>query len=219
MDEIRETALANYAKLPQSQKQKARDFFRSLDKDRDGKIDFQEYITELNQLEKTGIANNSFFKDLDKDGNATLDFNEVMTLFYIVESGRFEFCVGCAVFLKGVYFTCVHCYNTSTADTFDLCCSCYQSNNFQHHDDATFVDNYMLLRSKKQQQAFPSPERASQNQSSQLHGSTKTKRTRMKKWAKRCGIAMVNLVQVTTGAIGIYQFGDEVAENLSESND
>ncbi|XVF66458.1 hypothetical protein PTKIN_Ptkin10aG0037500 [Pterospermum kingtungense] len=76
MDEIGETALAYYEKLPQSQKQKAQDFFGSLDKNGDGKVDLQEYIAELNQRGIRGITNISFFKELDKDGSGSLDFNK-----------------------------------------------------------------------------------------------------------------------------------------------
>ncbi|XWS53794.1 hypothetical protein CRYUN_Cryun10bG0030900 [Craigia yunnanensis] len=174
MDEIRDTAKAYYRNSPKLQSD-ARACFKSWDKNGDEKIDLQEFYDKLNQQGIKGLANQSFFKELDKNGNGTLDFDEFLTLYYIIESGRFEFCEGCEVFLKGVYFTCVQCYNDSTTDTFDLCRSCYENEKFQHHANATFVDNYMLLRSKKSQQHV-------------------SKRTKMKKWAKRCAKVMISLL-------------------------
>ncbi|OMO95426.1 Calcium-binding EF-hand [Corchorus olitorius] len=152
MDEIRETALAYYAKLPESKKEEASEFFRSMDTNGDGKINVREYTAGLNRLGKTGINNVGFFKELDRDGNGTLDFEEVMTLFYLIESGRIYYCDGCGAFLKGVYFTCLTCFNSGPAkrNSFDLCCSCYGNNNFNHHHDH-FVDNYVLLQSKWRQ--------------------------------------------------------------------
>ncbi|OMO95240.1 Calcium-binding EF-hand [Corchorus capsularis] len=150
MDEIREAALAYYANLPESMKQQAWSFFRSLDRNGDGKIDVQEYTIALNRMGITWMNNLGFFKELDRDGNGTLDFDEVITLFYLKESGRSYFCDGCRAFLKGVYFTCLTCFNSgpATCSSFDLCCSCYRNNNFNHHHHATsFVDNYVLLQS------------------------------------------------------------------------
>ncbi|XVF38484.1 hypothetical protein REPUB_Repub20aG0106100 [Reevesia pubescens] len=153
MDEIRETALAYYANLPESKKQKASEFFKSLDKDGDGKIDLQEYMDALNQRGIRKMSSDSFFKELDKDGSGSLDFDEVITLFYLIESERRLYCdgSGCGVFLKGVYFTCVQCFNSAKSNSFDICCSCYHNHNFKHHDDAIFCDNYVLLLNKKWQ--------------------------------------------------------------------
>ncbi|XVE65809.1 hypothetical protein DITRI_Ditri08aG0029200 [Diplodiscus trichospermus] len=156
MDEIRETALAYYAKLPQSDKQQAQEFFRSMDEDGDKRVDLKEYMAALKQRGMPCITNASFFKELDKDGNEKLDFNEVITLFYLIQSGRVVLCDGCQGFLKGVYFTCVDCFKSSTANSFYLCCTCYRANKFQHHEDAVFVDNYVLVQSIKGQQVSQS---------------------------------------------------------------
>ncbi|OMO68999.1 Calcium-binding EF-hand [Corchorus capsularis] len=148
MDEFQETALAYYANLPKSKKEEAIEFFRSLDRNGDGKISIQEYkaaLTEAGAGATDIAASLGLFKELDNDGNGTLDFDEVMTLFYLMESGRGYSCDGCGAFLKGVYFTCLTCFN-SKSNSFDLCCSCCRNNNFNHHHDiADLVDNFVLL--------------------------------------------------------------------------
>ncbi|XVE65813.1 hypothetical protein DITRI_Ditri08aG0029500 [Diplodiscus trichospermus] len=246
MDEIRATALAYYEKLPQPQKQQAQEFFRSMDGNRDGKVDLQDYITGLKQLGLTTVANIGFFKELDKNGNGCLDFDEVKTLFYLIQSGRFVFCGGCGEFLKGVHFTCVDCFDNSTATSFHLCCSCYQNNNFQHHGGAVFVDNYELLQSKRPQQAspisstqassisttqaFPSepsqsqeprrPEQASQGQPPPSKGKPQgSKRKKAKKAAKSMlGIAVAGLNIVGT-TLGIYEYMDDDDPNEADQTE
>ncbi|XVE65805.1 hypothetical protein DITRI_Ditri08aG0028900 [Diplodiscus trichospermus] len=183
MDEIRATVSAYYANLPQSRKQEAQKFFRSMDTDGDEKVDLQEYLAGLRKLGLTTLTDISFFKELDRDGNGSLDFDEVLTLFYLIETGRIVFCAGCGEFLKGVYFTCVNCFDNSTAESFDLCCSCYHKNNFQHHKRAVFVDNYLLLQSKRIQSA---------------------KRSRGKQ-AKKALKAMLNTVEAGLALFGFYQ--------------
>ncbi|OMO95248.1 Calcium-binding EF-hand, partial [Corchorus capsularis] len=154
MEEVRETAMTYYAKLPQSHKDEATNFFESLDSDGDGKINVEEFMAWVKKRGFKSITRSErLFKELDKDENGTLDFNEVVTLFYLNKSGRFVFCDGngCGAFLKGNYFTCVKCFKAGTSaagGSCDLCCSCYRDNNFNHRDDhTTFVDNYALLLS------------------------------------------------------------------------
>ncbi|XVE65804.1 hypothetical protein DITRI_Ditri08aG0028800 [Diplodiscus trichospermus] len=189
MDEIRATALAYYANLPDSQKQKAKKFFKSMDRDGNKKVGLQEYLAELRKRGVTTLTNISFFKELDEDGNGSLDFNEVMTLFYLIESRRIVFCGGCGEFLKGIHFTCVDCFKNSTATSFHLCCACYQNNNFQHHEGAVFVDNFALLQIKRCQQ---SPK--------------KSIRKRAKKFAK----SMLEVVRTGLTLFGIYQSVQEL---------
>ncbi|XVF66457.1 hypothetical protein PTKIN_Ptkin10aG0037400 [Pterospermum kingtungense] len=189
MDEIRETASAYYANLEQSQKQKAHEFFRSLDKNGDGKINLQEYIAALNKQRKTWLSNSSFFKELDEDGNGSLDFNEVLMLFYIIESGRLVFCDGCGAFLKG------------------------------HHDEnAIFLDNYVLSRHKWRQQTSQSqpspsqklpkpPMQESQSQPSPTHEPS------MPKWRKTLSDTM-KVVQAGAALSSLYRFGETLVNSL-----
>ncbi|XVE65807.1 hypothetical protein DITRI_Ditri08aG0029100 [Diplodiscus trichospermus] len=71
-----------------------------MERDGDGRVSTQEYITKLQQLEVTTITNMDFFTELDKDEDGSLDFSDVITLFYIIESGRSAFCDGCGVCWK-----------------------------------------------------------------------------------------------------------------------
>ncbi|OMO95399.1 Calcium-binding EF-hand [Corchorus olitorius] len=148
MEEMRETVQAYFAKLPESQKHEATKFFNSLDNDGDGKITVEEFMGWVKQRGFKSINRyETIFKELDKHENGTLDFDEVLMLFYLYKSGRFVFCDGCGAFIKGVYFTCLKCFNAGkSAEGCDLCCSCYGGNNFNHRaDHATFVDSHALL--------------------------------------------------------------------------
>ncbi|KAJ9700811.1 hypothetical protein PVL29_006229 [Vitis rotundifolia] len=147
MEEIREAALAYYQNGSEYQKCSANDFFNSLDQDRNGKIDVHEFINILSEM-GYGLVNNSrFFQELDRDGNGSLDFSEFLTLFYIIKCPR-PFCDGCGILLKGLFFTCVQCYESSNNNTFDLCSACYRGKRFSHQH-AAFLDNYTLLARKR----------------------------------------------------------------------
>ncbi|XP_065859060.1 uncharacterized protein [Euphorbia lathyris] len=142
MEEITKIARAYYANLSDKQKQSATDLFKTLDKDGDGKISFEEYEQYVKKKFKS-ISSTQFFKKLDKDEDGTLDFEEFITVQYLYTTERVYFCDGCKVFLDGTYFTCVHCFNNVSGNTYDLCCDCYGSR--IHHQHSVFLDNYTLL--------------------------------------------------------------------------
>ncbi|EEF34013.1 calcium ion binding protein, putative [Ricinus communis] len=161
MEEISETAKAYYANLSDRQKRLGKEFFQAMDTDGDGKITLEEYAQCIK--EKKGfktISSPDFFKKLDKDGNGTLDFDEFIIVHYICSTERVYFCDECKVFLAGVYFTCVQCFNGS-GNTYDLCSSCYRDKNINHHKDALFLDNYTLLQAKRQQNKASGSQRKS----------------------------------------------------------
>lgn len=146
MEEIREAALAYYENGGEKLKQLARNFFNCLDEDGDGTVDLREFIKIFGERGNRLINNHNFFQALDRDGNGCLDFYEVLSLYYIIESGR-PFCDGCGSFLKGLYFTCLNCHESSDT-TFDLCSACYRRKSFSHQH-AIFLDNYTLLAYKR----------------------------------------------------------------------
>nr|CAN77603.1 hypothetical protein VITISV_006917 [Vitis vinifera] len=146
MEEIREAALAYYEAGTQEQRQLAWAFFQALDVDGDGTVSVQEFVNFLRGSGYRLLDNPSFFQALDRDGNGCLDFYEVLTLYYIIKSGR-PFCDGCGVFLKGLFFTCLNCYESSHT-TFDLCSACYRGKRFSHQH-AAILDNYTLLTHKR----------------------------------------------------------------------
>lgn len=146
MEEIREAALAYYDNGSEELKQLARDFFHCLDEDRDGTVDLREFINIFGEGSNRLMNSRNFFQALDHDGNGYLDFFEVLSLYYIFKSGR-TVCDGCRSFLKGLFFTCLDCHESSDI-TFDLCSACYRSKKF-NHQHATFLDNYALLTYKR----------------------------------------------------------------------
>ncbi|KAF2314054.1 hypothetical protein P3X46_027470 [Hevea brasiliensis] len=150
MEEISETAKAYYANLSGKQKRLTTDTFQAIDANGDGKISFNEYAQYLKQKGFKILSSPDFFRKLDKDGNGALDFDEFITVHYICSSKRVYFCDECRVFLDGVYFTCVQCFN-GPGNTYDLCCACYRDKDVNHHKDALFLDNYTLLQAKRQQ--------------------------------------------------------------------
>ncbi|KAL6194685.1 hypothetical protein ACLB2K_035763 [Fragaria x ananassa] len=146
MQEIRNAALAYYQNLSDELKQKATERFKEMDSNGNGTISINEFRRSLGSSEIKRC-----FQLLDKTGDGKLDFNEFITLYYLVESGRGVFCSGngckASPFLNGLYFTCVECFHNNEAATFDLCTSCYRDGEYVHNH-ASFLDNYVLLRSK-----------------------------------------------------------------------
>ncbi|XP_041022319.1 uncharacterized protein LOC121263477 isoform X2 [Juglans microcarpa x Juglans regia] len=105
--------------------------------------DFLDFFLQDNYPKSVAC---SLFKDLDVNGDGSLDFDEFITLFYLYQSKRLLYCRGCETFLKGLYFTCIKCFD-STNNSYDLCSWCYRKKNIQHdHRDVVFLDNYALLR-------------------------------------------------------------------------
>ncbi|VVA27016.1 PREDICTED: Calcium-binding EF-hand [Prunus dulcis] len=147
MEELHQAALAYYNNGSQNLQLLAANFFRSMDGNGDGRVSKSEFITFLQQ-NGYGWINPSFFNNLDRNHDGGLDFEEVLTFYYIIKT-RNLWCDGCGVCLKGLYFTCVECFDRA-ANTYDLCSRCYSSRRFRHNHTC-FLDNHMLLRSKRTQ--------------------------------------------------------------------
>ncbi|PNS90114.1 hypothetical protein POPTR_019G028800v4 [Populus trichocarpa] len=149
MEEIRRAAGAYYENLPDEEKRNARFSFNEMDKNKDGKINLDEYVEYLKKDNNTVLP--SLFTALDKDGNGTLDFDEAIVLYYTMQSGRAIICQSCKTFLAGAYFTCSQCFfnDDDSVSTFDVCCDCYGGKKFRHNDGHIFCDNYTLLRQSR----------------------------------------------------------------------
>jgi hypothetical protein len=149
MEGIRRAARAYYDHLPDGERKNATQDFNDMDKNRDGKISLLEYVDYLKKKKATSFVQQSIFRALDKDDNGTLDFEEAIVLFYLMKSGRAIICKGCEKFLAGAYFSCSQCFFNVSVSTYEICCACYRGNNFTHHGDAIFCDNYTLLRQSR----------------------------------------------------------------------
>ncbi|KAL6187995.1 hypothetical protein ACLB2K_039390 [Fragaria x ananassa] len=152
MKEIRDAALAYYYNLSKEQQQEVYTFFQAMDIDGDGGItikEFQQIFISTFSVPRDSV--NHLFREMDKNGDGVLDFEEAITLYYVLSNDRMVGCDGCKTpFLKGLYFTCVDCFDHSPTDSFDLCISCFGSRNYVH-EHCNFLDNYAILRSKSAQ--------------------------------------------------------------------
>ncbi|XP_059445093.1 uncharacterized protein LOC132176947 isoform X2 [Corylus avellana] len=60
----------------------ARDYFESMDEDRDGKVSIDEFVKFFNQFDSS--MDRSFFAALDENGDGSLEFLEVFRLHYML---------------------------------------------------------------------------------------------------------------------------------------
>ncbi|KAJ6951672.1 hypothetical protein NC653_040964 [Populus alba x Populus x berolinensis] len=205
MDEIRRAAAAYYKHLPENKKEEAKEIFNAMDKDRDERINRDEYLEYLKKdnntvpqslftqeyLKKDKVLQ-SLFTELDKDGKGLLDFNEAIFLYYITQSGSAIICQSCDSFLAGAYFSCSQCFFNDQVSTYDLCCDCYGDKKFVHNDIGhIFCDNYTLLRRSR----------------SAIQGAPIKKRTMvlnyLKKGMQAAGITSSDIGGIVTGEDGV----------------
>ncbi|KAF7837409.1 putative EF-hand domain pair protein [Senna tora] len=147
MEEIAQAAKATYENLSEDEKREVNDLFSSMDRNGDGNISLQEFMSFYRGeegLNPNPMVKRSIFNLVDQNGDGSLQFEELLTLLYIVASRR-PTCDGCGVFICGLFFTCTQCRFVHKADVnYDLCINCYQGREFVH-EHTEFVDNYVLL--------------------------------------------------------------------------
>ncbi|XP_030933782.1 uncharacterized protein LOC115959504 [Quercus lobata] len=148
MQELHMAASAYYRNASNGLRQRASDFFYSMDINGDGGVSFNELYQFFFQNGYNRVSFN-FFQSLDRDGNQILDFSEVLTFYYILKT-RVVFCACCQNYQFGRYFTCVYCFNNArNTGTYDLCPTCYDYGEWRHpHSRNNFLDNYGLLRDR-----------------------------------------------------------------------
>ncbi|KAL8027143.1 hypothetical protein ABFX02_14G076100 [Erythranthe guttata] len=140
MDELRAVGKAYFARATDQEKELAKEFFRSLDGDSDGRVSLAEYKT----LVSRPYANDTLFTGLDRNGDESLDFDEVLALHFIMTKGPLRTCHACARSMPGAYFSCIPC-EKNHPDTYDLCCSCYGAGQYDHqHPAADFLDSHSM---------------------------------------------------------------------------
>ncbi|CAB4313599.1 unnamed protein product [Prunus armeniaca] len=131
-----------------------------MDTDGDGRISYAEFNDFVQQSGYNWILHNdpNLFAKLDRNRDGGLDLQEVLTFYYIIKT-RYITCQGCRAHLCGLYFTCVECFDGGAANyyhhhhhhqypTYDLCAACYGNANYTHQH-SYFLDNHVLLRSKR----------------------------------------------------------------------
>ncbi|KAL6292322.1 hypothetical protein ACE6H2_000464 [Prunus campanulata] len=147
MEELHAAALASYSNGSPELQRLAWSFFQSMDTNNDGQISSSEFYEFLHQSGYSWIINDpSFFMKLDQNCDGGLDFYKVLTLYYIVKT-RNILCQGCRVYLCGLYFTCVACFDVGAdhhQGTYDLCAACYRIRNFYHHHTYFFGSHALL---------------------------------------------------------------------------
>ncbi|XP_059445092.1 uncharacterized protein LOC132176947 isoform X1 [Corylus avellana] len=77
-----EAASTYYNLAPPAFQKLARDYFESMDEDRDGKVSIDEFVKFFNQFDSS--MDRSFFAALDENGDGSLEFLEVFRLHYML---------------------------------------------------------------------------------------------------------------------------------------
>ncbi|PQP94081.1 uncharacterized protein Pyn_29241 [Prunus yedoensis var. nudiflora] len=133
MEELRQTVLAYYKDAPQHIKRSVDECFVEMNVDGNDRVSRQEFLAYMKMHEDCKhLSTCSFFNELRKEEKGGLDFMEVVILVYIIYSGK-PFCDGhCRSFIKGMYFTCVKCFDGHEHgrcrvpnNTFNVCTACY----------------------------------------------------------------------------------------------
>ncbi|KAG9148774.1 hypothetical protein Leryth_018095 [Lithospermum erythrorhizon] len=151
MEELHEIASAHIKGGPEELQEASEEFFDALDTDGDGEIDYEEFMSFME--EGGGYPRDlceALFDQLDEEEDGTLDFDKISTLFYILKSGR-PFCDACDNFIPGVYFTCVTCFQRP-GQSFDVCLRCYKRRRWEHYhrDGVCFVDCFAMLHGMRE---------------------------------------------------------------------
>ncbi|CAL5413658.1 unnamed protein product [Camellia sinensis] len=141
MEEIRETAQVYYKVVFENVRSLAKEFFKKMDDNRDGKVSLAKFAGFMAEAGYPAMNNPSFFEEINKNKNGELDFDDVKTLYYILQNGR-PLCGCCRKFIVRMYFTCVKCFRCET-QSFCLHRACFGRGQYVHkHSD--FVDMLCL---------------------------------------------------------------------------
>ncbi|PON40286.1 Calcium-binding EF-hand family protein [Parasponia andersonii] len=151
MDGLRETAYAYYEVIDDNTKQAIKDFSEQMEtKKLPNKIMFKEFSAYMKAIGFAQFSSKEFFDELRASERDHLVYADIITLLYFIQSGR-PFCNHCKKFIKGTYFTCVKCFEKEGDYSFNVCPSCYRTNNY-NHDHKEFLDPTVMLRLKIKQE-------------------------------------------------------------------
>ncbi|PRQ36817.1 putative EF-hand domain pair protein [Rosa chinensis] len=168
MEYLYAQALEYYDKATPELKRSVMSFFQSMVTHGANQVSLSVFNDFLKQNYYDWIFNDPLlFQKLDRNRDGGLDFWELLTFYYIIHTRYFN-CRECQVYLGGLYFTCVACFeggahyrrhHHSDLGTYNLCAACYRSRNFvsQHPHHTFFLDNHILLRSKRGLPPYATP--------------------------------------------------------------
>ncbi|PON94866.1 Calcium-binding EF-hand family protein [Trema orientale] len=153
MDDLRETAFAYYDVIDDNTKQAIKAFSEQMETEKlPNKIMFKEFSAYMKTIGFAQFSSKEFFDELRASKRDHLVYADIITLLYFIQSGR-PFCRGynCKDFIKGMYFTCVKCFEKEGDYSFNVCPSCYRAKNYNHgHEE--FLDPTVMLRLKIKQE-------------------------------------------------------------------
>ncbi|XP_062079514.1 uncharacterized protein LOC133783962 [Humulus lupulus] len=162
MEDLRQTALAYYMAAKNDIRHVVDGFFREMDPNDNGYVTFEEFSAYMETMGCPNMSSEEFYDELKQCGNDELYQDDIITLFYIIQSNR-PLCGGkCKKFVKGMYFTCLRCFDfdhcdyeinqssTSTTAAFSVCSQCYTDKHFEHRHQE-FLDPIALLNLKRQE--------------------------------------------------------------------
>ncbi|KAL3726824.1 hypothetical protein ACJRO7_031686 [Eucalyptus globulus] len=90
IEKVREAASAHFDDLTEDQKQAAKSFFETMDKDKSGNISVEEFMTFLSHAGLEDVDTDNLFAELDKDNNGTLSFKELVIFFYVLSRDEYK---------------------------------------------------------------------------------------------------------------------------------
>nr|POE70734.1 putative ribonuclease h protein [Quercus suber] len=92
MEELHMAASAYYRNASNELRQRATEFFHSMDTNGDGGVSFNMFVQFFVQNGYNRVARN-FFRSLDSNGDGFLDFFEVLTFYYILKTRGGNSCI------------------------------------------------------------------------------------------------------------------------------
>ena len=148
MEEIRNAALAYYETSSDKIKNMARDFFKQLGDLSDGTVSISDLEAFFKERGYEPFPP-SLLKELGKEPADHLDhFTDAFVFYYLAVTKR-PCCDVCQAFLKGLYFTCLDCFENEDK-TYNLCnnCFCEVKDCPKGHGHVAFLDNFAAFQAE-----------------------------------------------------------------------
>ena len=86
MEELHMAASTYYGNASDELRQRAIEFFKSMDTDGDERVSFNEFVQFFVQNGYNWVGDSNHFRSLDRNGDGILDLFEVLTFYYILKT-------------------------------------------------------------------------------------------------------------------------------------